>query len=109
MSVVYICQGYLAEMKRSKNGDGKITEDWLLYNVFEMFVAGTETTAFSIVWFILYMTRYPEVQQNIQKEIDVVIGLDTVGLHHRPGMPYAGNNSLGNIVVNLTILLHTYI
>ena len=79
-------------MKQAENGDRKITEDWLLYNVFELFVAGTETTAFSIVWFILYMIRFPEVQRKIQEEIDDVIGLGTTaGLHHRPAMPYTGN------------------
>ena len=81
-------------MKHAENGDRKITEDWLLYNVFELFVAGTETTAFSIVWFILYMIRFPEVQRKIQEEIDDVIGLGTtVGLRHRPEMPYTGNSS----------------
>ena len=81
-------------MKHAENDDRKITEDWLLFNVFELFVAGTETTSFSIIWFIQYMIRFPEVQRKIQEEIDEVIGFGTtVGLHHRQEMPYTGKNS----------------
>ncbi|KIJ52427.1 hypothetical protein M422DRAFT_26040 [Sphaerobolus stellatus SS14] len=38
--------------------------------------AGTGTTTFTTLWFILAMVLYPEVQKNAQKELDTVIGSD---------------------------------
>ena len=42
--------------------------------VFEIFLAGTETSVSSIYWALLFMAKYPEVQKRVQAEIDNVIG-----------------------------------
>ena len=39
---------------------------------FSQLLAGTDTTAASLSWFILYMIRFPEVQRKCQQEIDKV-------------------------------------
>jgi cytochrome P450 len=39
-------------------------------------LAASETTAASIMTFILAMLKYPEIQIKVQKEIDFVVGPD---------------------------------
>lgn len=41
---------------------------------FQMFVAGTDTTSASIAWLLLFTACYPEVKDNVLKEIYDVIG-----------------------------------
>ena len=36
----------------------------------DLFFAGTDTTATSVMWFLLFMMRYPEVQRRCHAEID---------------------------------------
>ena len=45
--------------------------------ILDLFFAGTDTTAASLSWFLLYMILYPDVQKKCQEEIDRVF--DTEG------------------------------
>ena len=36
----------------------------------DFFAAGSETTSTTLVWSVMYMALYPEVQEKCQKEID---------------------------------------
>ena len=38
--------------------------------------AGSETTSISLTWFLLYMVLHPDVQEKIQKEINLVVNTD---------------------------------
>ena len=40
----------------------------------EMFEAGMHTSATTMLWAVLYMCLYPDIQNKVQKEIDAVIG-----------------------------------
>jgi len=44
----------------------------------DLFVAGSETTSTTLNWAILYMLMYPDVQRNVQKELDDVFGRGTL-------------------------------
>ncbi|GJJ15705.1 hypothetical protein Clacol_009983 [Clathrus columnatus] len=39
-------------------------------------VAGTDTTVASLMWFMIAMMQFPEVQEKAQKELDEVVGRD---------------------------------
>ena len=40
----------------------------------DLFIAGTETTSNTVLWGILHMMEYPEVQSRVQAELDHVVG-----------------------------------
>lgn len=42
--------------------DSGFTEDDLFYIIGDLFIAGTDTTANSVLWIILYMASFPDIQ-----------------------------------------------
>lgn len=40
----------------------------------DLFVAGGETTATTLRWAVLLLSYYPDVQKQLQTEIDTVVG-----------------------------------
>lgn len=59
---------YLMEIlarKAAGEQDSSFTEDYLFYVIGDLFIAGTDTTANSVLWILLYMVLYPEIQGNI--------------------------------------------
>ncbi|XP_069831989.1 cytochrome P450 2K6-like isoform X2 [Dendropsophus ebraccatus] len=56
--------------------------------VLDLFTAGMDTTATTLRWGLLIMMKYPDVQKNVQKEIEKVIGSAEPQVVHRQHMPY---------------------
>lgn len=59
---------YLMEiMARQASGeeDSSFTEDYLFYIIGDLFIAGTDTTANSVLWVLLYMVTHPDIQGKI--------------------------------------------
>lgn len=55
------------------------------------FEAGTDTTAITLLWFIVAMLTYPECQKRAQNEIDGGLGVDGTfmpGYEHMNDLPY---------------------
>ncbi len=79
---------YLAEMKKEKAS--RITEDWLQQLISDFFMAGSETTATTLKWCMLYMAMYPEVQAKVQQEMDDLYGhvFHAFSLSDREKLPY---------------------
>ena len=48
--------------------------------LFDLFLTGSDTTATTLTWAVLYMVRYPEVQTRVQQELDSVIGINRLTL-----------------------------
>ncbi|KAB7500010.1 Cytochrome P450 2L1 [Armadillidium nasatum] len=63
---------YLIEKEEQKNNPDyqHWGDDDLLQNMFDFFIAGSETTSSTIRWFFLFMGRFPDIQRRVQKEID---------------------------------------
>lgn len=61
---------YLIEIL-SQEADGKkdssFTEDYLFYIIGDLFIAGTDTTANSVLWILLYMVLHPDIQGKSSK------------------------------------------
>ncbi|KAM4771243.1 cytochrome P450 2K4-like [Rhinophrynus dorsalis] len=56
--------------------------------VSDLFGAGMETTSTTLRWGFLIMMKYPEIQKNVQNEIEKVIGSAQPQTEHRKQMPY---------------------
>ncbi|GAB6030775.1 hypothetical protein CHUAL_007623 [Chamberlinius hualienensis] len=83
---------YLSERNArvKANGDDDVfTESAVVHITRDLFLAGTSTTAFTVLFSLLYMTRYPEIQKTVQNEIDSVVGRERQPSYNdRSNMPY---------------------
>uniref|UniRef100_A0A914EAK5 Cytochrome P450 n=1 Tax=Acrobeloides nanus TaxID=290746 RepID=A0A914EAK5_9BILA len=67
--------------------------------VFDLWIAGQETTSNTLAWGVLYLMQEPEVQSQMQKELDTVIGSDRlITMDDRPKLNYIA------AVVNVNII-----
>uniref|UniRef100_A0A3Q1MPH7 Vitamin D 25-hydroxylase n=2 Tax=Bos TaxID=9903 RepID=A0A3Q1MPH7_BOVIN len=71
----HFVDAYLDEMERSKNDPSStFSKENLIFSVGELIIAGTETTTNVLRWAVLFMALYPNIQGQVQKEIDLIIG-----------------------------------
>ena len=55
----------------------------------DLYGAGTETTANTLIWSIVYMLNYPDVLHKVQAEIDEVLGTRKIPcMSDKHNMPY---------------------
>ncbi|NXI56651.1 CP2J6 protein, partial [Chloroceryle aenea] len=81
---------YLDEIDKT-NGDADATydEENLIQIVFDLFLAGIDTTATTLRWALLYMVVYPDIQEKVQKELDAVLGSShLICYEDRKKLPY---------------------
>ncbi|KAK9954658.1 hypothetical protein ABG768_016708 [Culter alburnus] len=80
---------YLDEIEKCKDSEAEFTEENLMHCVVDLFGAGTETTSNTLRWALLFMIKYPDVQDKVQSEIDQVIGQTRQPLmDDRTNLPY---------------------
>ncbi|KAI1883606.1 hypothetical protein AGOR_G00233300 [Albula goreensis] len=84
---------YLVEAVQQKERAGaegtSFSEDYLFYIISDLFIAGTDTTTNTMLWIILYMCMYPDVQERVQMEIDSVVGSDRLpSLKDKTSLPF---------------------
>ena len=66
---------YLQEIDQQQNPSSPtdFNENALLVTAMDLFSAGSETTATTLSWAVLYMILHPKIQEKIHKEIDEVL------------------------------------
>ncbi|NXO27415.1 CP2J6 protein, partial [Cisticola juncidis] len=81
---------YLDEIDKTKGAAGATYDEVnLLQTVLDLFIAGTETTVTTLLWALLYMVIYPDIQEKVQKELDAVVGCSHVFCYEdRKRLPY---------------------
>ncbi|XP_018426084.1 PREDICTED: cytochrome P450 2K1-like [Nanorana parkeri] len=80
---------FLVKQKEEKpNPNLHFTDANLAFLVSDLFGAGMESTATALRWGLLLIMKYPEIQRNVQNEIEKVIGSGEARLMHRKDMPY---------------------
>ncbi|XP_045932036.1 cytochrome P450 2K1-like isoform X2 [Micropterus dolomieu] len=91
-----ICRGlvdcYLIRKQKEDDSfvmDTHFSEKNLIYTVTNLFAAGTDTTAATLRWSLLFMAKYPHIQDQVQKELSTVVGSRQVRLDDRKNLPYA--------------------
>ncbi|XP_066496399.1 vitamin D 25-hydroxylase [Tiliqua scincoides] len=86
----HFIDAYLDEMDKHKNDpESTFSMESLIFSVGELIIAGTETTTNVLRWAVLFMALYPNIQGQVQKEIDLVLGINkTPCLEDKCKMPY---------------------
>ncbi|XP_059584687.1 cytochrome P450 2K6-like isoform X2 [Alligator mississippiensis] len=80
---------FLIKQQEEKNVTKKYFHNDNLKNlVFNLFVAGMETTSTTLRWGLFLMMKYPKIQQKVHDEIDRVVGSNPPRIEHRAKMPY---------------------
>ncbi|XP_041862602.1 cytochrome P450 2J2-like [Melanotaenia boesemani] len=80
---------YLIEMEKNEDKDSGFDLINLCFCTLDLFIAGTETTTITLLWGLLYLMYYPDIQERVQAEIDAVIGSSRqVSMSDRENMPY---------------------
>ncbi|NXV19889.1 CP2J6 protein, partial [Cepphus grylle] len=81
---------YLDEIDKTKgDADSTYDEENLTQTIFDLFLAGTETTSTTLLWALLYMVVYPDIQEKVQKELDAVLGCSRlISYEDRKRLPY---------------------
>uniref|UniRef100_A0A8C4VAK1 Cytochrome P450 n=1 Tax=Falco tinnunculus TaxID=100819 RepID=A0A8C4VAK1_FALTI len=65
---------YLDQIEKTKNiTSSTFEEDHMVQSGFDLFLGGSETTATTLRWALLFMVVYPDIQEKIQKELDAVL------------------------------------
>lgn len=83
----------LIEIQNTVNPESSFYGDTGICNLentlFDLFLAGSETTSTTLTWAVLYMIRYPHVQAKVQEELDSMIGLERLpSVSDRVLLPY---------------------
>ncbi|KAL7991095.1 hypothetical protein Chor_014525, partial [Crotalus horridus] len=80
-------------------------EDQLTHCIFDLFVAGTDTTSSSLKWALLVMANHLDVQDKVHKEIKEALGSShSISYQDRKKVPYT-NAVIHEIMRNKFILL----
>ncbi|XP_070609860.1 cytochrome P450 2J4-like [Erythrolamprus reginae] len=80
---------YLLQLKRSKNDPSNTyDEDNLAECIVDFFIAGTETSATSLQWALLFITNHPDVQDEVYKEIQNTCSSGLICYRDRKKLPY---------------------
>nr|AAI65796.1 Zgc:101673 protein [Danio rerio] len=81
---------YLQEMEKQKsNKDSTFHDENLIGSTTDLFVAGSDSTATTFRWGLLFLIQNPDVQERCHKEIVQVLGYDRLpSMEDRDRLPY---------------------
>ncbi|XP_071752464.1 cytochrome P450 2K1-like [Centroberyx gerrardi] len=90
-----MCRGFVdsflvrkQSLKESGNMNAHYHKENLLITVGNLFTAGTDTTGTTLRWGLLFMAKYPNIQDQVQEELSRVIGSRQVRVEDRKILPY---------------------
>ncbi|CAH2325463.1 vitamin D 25-hydroxylase [Pelobates cultripes] len=86
----HFIDAYFDEMEKNQSDpESSYSTENLIFSVGELIIAGTETTTNVLRWAILFMALYPNIQGQVQKEIDFVVGPNRIPtFEEKNQMPY---------------------
>ncbi|GAU95355.1 hypothetical protein RvY_06985-2 [Ramazzottius varieornatus] len=65
---------YMEEKKKQDPNTTTFDDEQLMFSIVNLFTGGTESSASTLLWGMIHLARFPDVQQKIHKEIDAVLG-----------------------------------
>nr|XP_002125554.2 cytochrome P450 2A13 [Ciona intestinalis] len=78
---------FLVEMKKHSPQDSWFHDESLMVCVADLFLAGTETSTSTIMWGVVVLINYPEIQEKLHQEITNTTGEALPSLNHRDDLP----------------------
>ena len=79
----------LVEVMLAKEDAGEISSEMTSDLCADMIIAGTDTSAQTVNWFLLIMANRPEIQARVHEELDRVVGRDALPtVEDRTRLPY---------------------
>ena len=79
----------LVEVMLAREEAGEITNDMTCDLSMDLMIAGTDTSAQTVNWFLLLLANRPEIQAKVHEELDRVIGHDSLPtVDDRMRLPY---------------------
>ncbi|XP_071500555.1 cytochrome P450 2U1-like [Diadema antillarum] len=80
---------YIKEVGRTRPGsshggdeggdqEGQINENFIWRGVLDLVIAGVDSTSNLVMWTLLHLAYYPELQEKVHAQIDAVVGRDRV-------------------------------
>ena len=75
------------ESKTDEERAGFLSDDYLVNIIEDMFSGGYETTSTTMKWAIAFLVNYPKFQEDIQLELDEVLGGRNPSLKDRANLP----------------------
>ncbi|KAL3053724.1 hypothetical protein OYC64_006114 [Pagothenia borchgrevinki] len=75
-------------LEEAGDKDSHYNDENLAYSVINLFAAGTDTTANTLQWSLLFMAKYPQFQDKVQEELSRVIGSRQARAEDRKNLPY---------------------
>ncbi|NXW01250.1 CP2J2 protein, partial [Fregetta grallaria] len=81
---------YLAQITKTKDDPtSTFNKDNMVQTVVDLLLGGTETTSTTLLWALLYMVQYPEIQEKVQREIEAVLEPShLISYEDRKKLPY---------------------
>ena len=73
-------------MEMMKGTNPNFDQECLEITCLDLFKAGAETSSTTLLWVVLYLVRYQEVQENCYQEVARVTGEENPSLSHH--LPY---------------------
>ncbi|XP_077204303.1 cytochrome P450 2J2-like isoform X2 [Paroedura picta] len=72
-STVTFCKLQYVTSQSKNDPTSTYNEDNLAQSIFDLFIAGTETTSLTLRWALLLMANHPDIQDKVHKEIEDVL------------------------------------
>lgn len=82
-----LCARNEAKFDNDKDKTSFLCDDYLVNSIQNMFGAGYETTSTTLKWVIAFLVNYPRYQEDIQRQLDEVVGRRSPLLKDRPDLP----------------------
>ncbi|XP_078373083.1 steroid 17-alpha-hydroxylase/17,20 lyase-like [Oculina patagonica] len=79
---------HVAERESDEVREAFLSDDYFVNTIEDMFAAGYETTSTTMKWVIAFLVNNPKYQEDIQRELDEVVGGQNPGLEDRANMPF---------------------
>ena len=81
---------YAKQEAESESGEGRVirlSEDYFVITIQDMFFAGYETTSTTLKWVIAFLVNNPKLQEDLQCQVDEVLAGRRPSLNDRPNLP----------------------